>query len=90
MGCGNNQAAARKMLAHQTRQQALSGSVKGRVRLVHQPERPPHREQAGQRQPPSLPGREIGGGQVNGMVEPDRAQALGCVRHLAAKKLTPE
>ena len=64
MGGRHDQAAAGEMLAHQRRQHRLRGGVERRGRLVEQPDRPLHRDQARDRQPPPLPGREIGRRQV--------------------------
>ena len=43
---------------------ACAGGVERRGRLVEQPDRPRHRDQPGERQPPPLPGRQVGRRQV--------------------------
>ena len=76
MGRGDDHAAAGEMVAHQAGEQRLPGGVERRGRLVQQPDRPPHRQQAGDRQPPPLAGRQIRRRQMRGMAEPDRGEAL--------------
>ena len=71
---GKDQAAAGKVLPHQVRRASPARRVERRGRLVQQPERPLDGEQPRDRQPPPLPGREIGRRQVGHAVEPDRRQ----------------
>ena len=60
MGCRNDQAAAREMIAHQGSKQALSSGIERAGRFIQQPDRPPHREQPRDREPTPLSGRQIG------------------------------
>src|SRR5713101_83548 len=64
VGRGDDQAASGEMITHQGGKQALSGGVEGIGRLIQQPDRPPYREQPGDREPPPLSGRQIGCRQV--------------------------
>ena len=59
---------------HQGREPLLARGIERRGRLVEQPDRPLHREQPRERQPPPLPGREIGRRQIGQSVEADHAQ----------------
>ena len=55
----------------------LRRAVERRGRLVEQPDRPRHREQPRERQPPPLPGGEVGCRQIGHAVEADRGQGAG-------------
>src|ERR1700687_165949 len=90
MGCGDDEPAAREVVTHQTRKQALSAAMERGGRLVEQPDRPPHREQPGERKPPALAGRQIRRRQMRGMIEPHRSKGLRCVERLPAEKIPPE
>ncbi len=59
-------------------------------RLVQQPDRPPHRQQPGDREPPPLARRQKRGRQMRGMIEPHRDQAFRRTGRLAAQKIPPE
>ena len=61
---GHDHAAAGEMAAHQFGQPVLRRHVERRGRLVEQPQRPRHSDQPRDRQPPPLPGRQIGRRQV--------------------------
>ena len=76
--------------AHQIGQAVLRRHIERRGRLVEQPDRPRHREQPRDRQPPPLPGRQIGRRQIGQRREVDRLQR-GVDRQLdAAEKARPE
>src|SRR6202048_3964247 len=90
MRCGDDQAAARQMIAHQGGEHALPGGVERVGRFVQQPDRPPHHKQSGDREPPPLSGRQIGRRKMRGMIEPDRCKARPGVEGLAAEKIAPE
>ena len=59
VGGRHHQAAGGEMRGDQLEQPALRGDVERGGRLVEQPQRPVDDEQAGQRQPPPLAGRQI-------------------------------
>ena len=90
MGGGDDQAAACEVIVHHTRKQALPGGIEGVGRLIQQPDRPPHRQQPGDREPAPLSGREIRRRQPGGMIEPHRGQALRGIERLAAQEIPPE
>ena len=75
MGRGDDDAAPRQMSVHDLAQPLLGRHVKRAGRLVEQPDRPRHRQHAGKRQPPPLPGREITGRQAGEIGETDRGKA---------------
>src|ERR1700681_1100711 len=52
MGCGDDEPAAREVVTHQTRKQALPGGIERRGRLLEQPNRPPPPEQPAHPAPP--------------------------------------
>ena len=60
--------------SHQLGEARLRGRVERRGRLVEQPDRPLDRDQPRDRQPPPLPGRQIGRRQVGQRREIDRLQ----------------
>ena len=74
---GEDHAAAGEMAAHQPGEHRLRRRVERGGRLVEQPERPLDRDQPRDRQPPPLPGGEIGGGQVGDAAEPDGVERRG-------------
>ena len=78
------------MITHQGDEQALPGGIERIGRFIQQPDRPPHREQPGDREPPALSGRQIRGGQMRGMIEPHRGEAFIGIERLAAQKTPPE
>ena len=76
---GDDHAAAGEMAAHQLGQPILRRHVERRGRLVQQPDRPLHRDQPRDRQPPPLPGRQIGRRQVGERRQIDRSSAASTV-----------
>ena len=86
---GDDQATAREVIAHDTCKQALAGGVERIGRFIQQPDRPPHREQPGDRQPPPLSGRQESRRELAGMIEPHRGKAVAGVRP-RAEKIPPE
>ena len=80
MGGGDDDAAACEMVAHHAGEQVLPGGIERRGRLVQQPDRPAHHEQAGDRKPPPLAGREIRRRQMRGMAEPHGGRGIGRCR----------
>src|SRR6266478_2156148 len=90
VGRGDDHAAAREMITYQRGKQVLTGGVERTGRFVQQPDRPPHREQPGDREPPPLSGRQIGRRQMHGMIEPHRGEAFMSIERLAAQKIPPE
>src|SRR6266851_473608 len=90
MGCGDDQAAARKMIAHQGREHALPGGIERVGRLVQEPDRPPRHNQPGDREPPPLSGRQVRRRKIRGMIEPDRGKACPGIEYLAAEEIPPE
>ncbi len=80
---GDDNAAAREMRAHQLEQHRLCRGIERRGRLVEQPERPLHRDQARDREPSSLTGGEIGRRQLGQRFEPDRGER---VRRLSRRR----
>ena len=57
-------AAAGEVAAHQSGERVLRRAVERRGRLVEQPDRPLHRDEPRDRQPPPLAGGQIAGGQL--------------------------
>ena len=86
---GDDQAAAGKMRAHELGEASLRRCVERRGRLVQQPQRPRDGDQPGNRQPPPLPGRQIGCRQIGERVEVERRQRIQD-RPAAAEKVDPE
>ena len=70
----HDHAATRKMIPHQLGKPFLRSAVERRGWLVQKPDRPLHRDEPRDRQPPSLPGGEIGRRQIGEFVEPDLCQ----------------
>jgi hypothetical protein len=62
------------MRSHQADKPLLGRGVKGAGGLVEQPDRSLDGDEPGDRQPPPLSGRKIGGGQVGQFVEADRGE----------------
>src|SRR5205807_797254 len=74
---------------HDVRKQALTWSVKRGARLVEQPQGTLHRKQAGEREPPPLPRREVARRQVRKGAEayaPERGRDLSAT----SEKIAPE
>ena len=80
----------REVVAHQAGEQILPGRIERRGRLVEQPDRPPHREQPGDREPPPLAGGQIGRRQMRGVAEADCSEGLLAIFGVAAEKIPPE
>ena len=68
----------------------LRRRIERRRRLVEQPDRPRHRDQPGDRQPPPLSGRQISGRQVGERRQGRPRPAPARRRCRAAEKLGPE
>ena len=87
---GHDHAAGGEMAAHQLGQPRLRRRVERRGRLVEQPDRPLDRDQPRDRQPPPLPGRQIGRRQVGERGELDRRQRGRRRRRRPPEILGPE
>ena len=90
VGGSENEAALCQVARHQAGKRGLGGGVKGGGRLVQQPQRPPHRDQARDREPAPLPGGQVGSRQVGEGAQADRRQRRLGFRRAAAKETGPE
>ena len=79
-----------QMRPHQPGERLLRGGVERGGRLVEEPEGAARDEQAGERQPPALAGREIGDGRSRRVREPDRLERLAGRRGRVAEKVAGE
>ncbi len=80
MGGDDGEPALSQMLADEVGEKRVSGGVEGGAGLVEQPERARGDEEAGQRQAPSLPGREIAASRSAMCLRPTRSSAAGTGR----------
>ena len=69
-----DEAAFGQMRPHQIAEAVLCRGVERARRLVEEPDRTLDRHKPRDREPPALPGRQIGGGQSGKPVKPDRGQ----------------
>ena len=85
-----DQSLAGQVGPHEPRQHLLRQGIKRSGGLVEQPDRPVDRNQARQRQAPTLPGGEIVRGQPRQPVEADRRQGRVSFCRLPTEEICPE
>ena len=87
---GDDHSATGQVIAHQVGQPFLRRRIERRGGLVEQPDRPWHGDKAGNRQPPALTGRQIGGGQDRRAGARSTASSAGSMARSGTQKFGPE
>lgn len=87
---GHDDTAAAEVVPHQLAEALLAGRIERRGGLVKQPYRARRGDQAGDGEPPPLPGRQISGRQFGQAIEADGFERRCCRRSTTAQKCIPE
>ena len=90
VGGRQDEAAPGQMRPHQAGEAVLGGGVERAGGLVQQPDRALDGDEAGDRQPPALACRQVGGGQIGQFVEADRGEGWVDICGLGAQKSGPK